>query len=120
MATEIANHSKSSLAPLRVALVHESADDRIPEHIHQTHDKEHCGRYSGLEAEHVGVEEQQPDAYGLVDEILRHVARAEADALEPGELVEALRFACRLCHRPRFLRYMCLQNSHLTPRSRAG
>ena len=83
-------------APLRVALVHDGAHDRVPQDVHEADDEEHQGGRARIQSEHVRVEEQQPDGDGLVDEVLRHVAGAEADALGPAQLVEAFGFV--VCH----------------------
>ena len=52
-------------------------------------DEEHHRSDCRVEPENVGVEEEQPHADGLVDEVLRHVPGAEAYPLEPAQLVEA-------------------------------
>ena len=72
-------------------LVYKGAHKRIPQHIHKPHDEKHEGRGGRSEAEHVGIEQQQIHANGLIDKVLSQIARPKAYALQPIELIEAVR-----------------------------
>ncbi|CUO87292.1 Uncharacterised protein [Segatella copri] len=62
-------------------LIYISSHQRVPEYIDQANHQEHGGSNTRIKSIDVGVEEQQIHADGLVDEVLRQVARSESDAL---------------------------------------
>jgi nitrogen regulatory protein P-II 1 len=72
---------RAILTPTWIMLIYISSHQWVPEYIDQANHQEHGGSNTRIKSIDVGVEEQQIHADGLVDEVLRQVARSESDAL---------------------------------------
>lgn len=73
-------------------LVDECSDERIPQYIDESDNKEHERCRLRIDAKDIRIEQQQIHADGLIDKVLCQVARAEAYALHPVQMVETTLF----------------------------
>ena len=71
-------------------LVYDRPHHRVPYDVDDTDHEEHHGHDGRVQPVHIIIIKEQPDADSLVDQVLRQVARAEADALPPREPVTSV------------------------------